>query len=100
MLKFENVLCQTVAAALAAPLPKHCRRTVYLCDDGKDGDKKRFVEGLKRADIVYVTRERPKGVKEMNGKSANVNNLARMLYPETESIPPTEVIALFDADQV
>lgn len=36
----------------------------------------------------------------MNGKSANINNAVRQVYPEGRAIPLTEVICVFDADQV
>ena len=35
-----DILQRTVTAALHAHLPQGCRRTVYLCDDGKDPGKK------------------------------------------------------------
>lgn len=43
-------------------------------------------------------RKRAKG--EMNGKSANINSAARQIYPEGRPIPLTEVLCVFDADQV
>lgn len=43
-------------------------------------------------------RKRAKG--EMNGKSANINNAAKQIYPEGHDIPLTEVLCVFDADQV
>lgn len=43
-------------------------------------------------------RKRAKG--EMNGKSANINNAAKQIYPEGHAIPLTEVLCIFDADQV
>ena len=50
-------------------------------------------------DVVYVSgRKRPPG--EMNGKSGNLNNVAAQLYPKGTFIPGTELIAVFDADQV
>lgn len=49
--------------------------------------------------MIYVSgRQRKQG--EMNGKSGNLNNLVRLLYPEGISVPLNEVIAVFDADQV
>jgi hypothetical protein len=36
----------TMQAALDAEMPPSCKRTVYLCDDGKDKDKKVYVETL------------------------------------------------------
>lgn len=43
-------------------------------------------------------RKRAKG--EMNGKSANINSCARAIYPEGHAVPLTEVVCVFDADQV
>ena len=49
-------------------------------------------------DFVYVSgRKRPPG--EMNGKSGNLNNCLRQLYPEEYDIPLNEVACVFDADQ-
>lgn len=43
-------------------------------------------------------RTRKKG--EMNGKSNNMNNVLQQIYPTGCFIPPDELIAVFDADQV
>ncbi|PSC71157.1 Six-hairpin glycosidase [Micractinium conductrix] len=94
-----DVIQKTFTAALVAPIPTNCSRTVYLLDDGRDVDKKKFVHGLGIANAVYVSgRKRAKG--EMNGKSANINSCARALYPEGHEVPLTEVMCVFDADQV
>ena len=51
------------------------------------------------AGFVYVSgRTRAKG--EMNGKSANLNNVCRQLYPDGVTVPGTELVCVFDADQV
>ena len=44
-------------AALSADLPALTRRTVYLLDDGKDAEKRSFIEGLRMSgeDVVYVS---------------------------------------------
>jgi hypothetical protein len=36
----------TVGAALSADLPPGVQRTLYLCDDGKDPDKKNYISRL------------------------------------------------------
>ena len=36
----------------------------------------------------------------MNGKSNNMNNVLQQIYPTGCYIPPDELIAVFDADQV
>ena len=50
-----DIVQRTVLAALAAHLPGSCARTVYLCDDGKDAEKRRWVANLGRSDLVYVS---------------------------------------------
>ena len=91
------IVRRTVLAALHARLPDGCRATVYLCDDGKDADKRDWIAGLARDDAVYVTGRPRTG--ETNGKSENLNYALRMIYPRTGAIPINEVVALFDADQ-
>ena len=93
-----DIVQRTILAAAAAPLPAGCARTVYLCDDGKDNAKKAWVASL-GAGFVYVSgRARPAG--EMNGKSGNLNNVCRQLYPAGVAIPGSELVCVFDADQV
>ena len=140
-----DIVQRTINAAAAAVLPTGVQRTIYLCDDGKDPEKRAwmdsmgpnfvYVSGRNRccccpgaawaADrhahclqlgslpdaiiqgLAAVTRHpvrlslaecRPKG--EMNGKSGNLNNCCSQLYPEGTPIPGTELIVVFDADQV
>ena len=38
-----DIVQKTVAAALDATLPAGCARTVYLCDDGKDPEKRAWI---------------------------------------------------------
>ncbi len=92
------IVAKTLEAAQAAWLPFGVRCTVYLCDDGKDPKKRRWCMAPGRG-VVYVSgRTRAPG--EMNGKSANLNNAMRQIYPDGRPIPPTEVVCVFDADQV
>ncbi|RMZ57138.1 hypothetical protein APUTEX25_003595 [Auxenochlorella protothecoides] len=95
-----DVVSKTVMAALFATVPANCQRTVYLLDDGRDPEKRKFIHSLRVPNAVYVSgRKRAPG--EMNGKSANINNAARALYPgDGAAIPLTEVLCVFDADQV
>jgi hypothetical protein len=94
-----EVIQKTLLAAMYAPLPLGCRRTVYLLDDGRDADKRAFVRALRLSNAVYVSgRKRAKG--EMNGKSANINSACAQIYPGGASIPLDEVLCVFDADQV
>ena len=93
-----DIVKATITAAAAADLPSGCSRTIYLCDDGKDPEKRRWIQSL-GADFVYVSgRSRPKG--EMNGKSGNLNNVCSQLYPPGVPIPGSELICIFDADQI
>ena len=62
-----DILRRTVVAARDAPLPLGCAgKTVYLCDDGRDPKKRKWVDALGDPGVVYVSgRQRPAG--EMNG---------------------------------
>ena len=40
------------------------------------------------------------GAGEMNGKSGNVNNVCSQMYPPGTRVPGSELICVFDADQV
>ncbi|DBA93998.1 hypothetical protein WJX77_002685 [Trebouxia sp. C0004] len=97
-----EILARTCSAALDAVLPEGCTRTVYLCDDGGDVTKRKWVQSKaaeKGCSIFYVSgRKRAPG--EMNGKSANLNNCLKMIYPGDRAVPPNEMVAIFDADQV
>ena len=80
-----EIVQKTVIAARTAILPEGVLRTIYLCDDGKDPEKRAWVGSL-GPDVVYVSgRYRKKG--EMNGKSGNLNNVARQLYPAVSHRP-------------
>jgi endoglucanase len=68
-----GTITATINAALSAPLPPGVRRTLYLCDDGKDPNKKRWLEQAYPMDAVYVS-GRTRAPAEINGKSANLNN--------------------------
>lgn len=37
---------------------------------------------------------------EMNGKSGNINNACSQLYPPGTKVPGSELLCIFDADQV
>ena len=36
----------------------------------------------------------------MNGKSGNINNVCAQMYPQGTKVPGTELLCIFDADQV
>lgn len=93
-----EIVQRTIAAIRDAVLPAGCSRTIYVCDDGKDRKKRRLCQRLGR-DCIYVSgRKRASG--EINGKSGNLNNACRQIYPDGCAIPATEVICVMDADQV
>ncbi|KAK9904260.1 hypothetical protein WJX75_007984 [Coccomyxa subellipsoidea] len=93
-----EITARTVQAAYNARLPAGCDLTIYLCDDGKDPQKRKWCEQM-GPDIVYVSgRIRKSG--EMNGKSANLNNCLSHIYPVGTPIPANEITCIFDADQV
>ena len=83
------IVQKTILAARTAILSEGIARTIYLCDDGKDPEKRAWVNSL-GPDVVYVSgRYRKKG--EMNGKSGNLNNVARQLYPAV-SLPGNNIM--------
>lgn len=52
--KLDMVQC-TVIAAMTADLPPGTTRTVYMCDDGKDPEKRAWALELEDRGLVYVT---------------------------------------------
>jgi len=125
-----EIVQRTIIAALRAERPVGTRVVIYLCDDGGDVKKKAWIDGMEDPNVIYVTGVRPrwhrpacagevgarhtkcagrdKTKKSMNGKSDNLNNCLRLIYPDTRDpddptkrmvIPLEEVMLLFDADQ-
>lgn len=47
-----GVVRATLEAVLDASLPPGCTRTVYLCDDGADPEKKAFVAGVAHLGVM------------------------------------------------
>jgi cellulose synthase/poly-beta-1,6-N-acetylglucosamine synthase-like glycosyltransferase len=102
------IVQRTVLAARRALLPQGCKLTIYLCDDGKKVDKRKFVESLASTpgpSVIYVTGRKRSAGRTLNGKSENLNHCLKLIYPEDRgedeipNIPLTEVMCLFDADQ-
>jgi endoglucanase len=97
------IVRRTIAAARQARRPLGCTVLVYLCDDGNDADKRRYVQSLADDDVMYVTGRKKAG--NLNGKSENLNYALHMIYPrrrdsdDPQNIGIGEVVALFDADQ-
>ena len=44
----------TIMGLLEAALPENCKRTIYMCDDGKDPLKRDWVDSL-GPDVIYVS---------------------------------------------
>jgi endoglucanase len=102
------IVQRTVLAARRAAIPPGCEVTIYLCDDGKRPEKRRFIESLAATPgprAVYITGRARGAGKTLNGKSENLNHCLKLIYPadrgadEVPNIPLTEVMCLFDADQ-
>lgn len=92
-----SIVSRTILGAHEAVLPNGCQRDIYVCDDGKDPKIRKFCRSLGPS-VTYVSgRRREAG--EMNGKSGNLNNCLQQIYPEGVPVPPTELVAIFDADQ-
>ncbi|KAK9864111.1 hypothetical protein WJX84_001594 [Apatococcus fuscideae] len=83
-----EIIRRTLMAAYDATLPEGCNRTIYLCDDGKDPRKRKWIASM-GPEFVYVSgRKGPQG--EMNGKSGNLNNCGSQIYPPGTDIPLNE----------
>jgi len=93
------IIKKTIMACKQADLPPGTVQTIYLCDDGKDKKKRDWMLSFNDPDMVYITgRKRAKD--EINGKSNNLNNCLKLIYPKGTIIPLGELMCLFDADQV
>lgn len=102
------IVQRTVLAARRAIVPPGCTVTIYLCDDGKKADKRKFCDSLANTagpEVIYVTGRKRAAGKTLNGKSENLNHCLKLIYAEDRgddevpNIPLTEVMCLFDADQ-
>lgn len=78
---------------LAANLPTYATLTVHLGDDGPTPDKKAMCEEL---GVAYVGDRVKRG--QLNGKSANLNNVLSKIYAPGAPIPDTDVIMVMDCD--
>ena len=63
---------------------------MYILDDGKDPDKKTWVESLKDPDMLYTPGHIKTGP-EINGKACNLNSTLRALFPAGSDIGLEEV---------
>lgn len=111
-----DILKPTVTGALTAPVPEGYTKHVYMLDDGRDEEKRKWVESLEQAGALAHYRIRPKKPNQVNGKATNLNYTLRYFYgpPDTEEQvfeegererngwhnPNEELIAIFDADQI
>ncbi len=67
-----------------------CTVAVYILDDGKDPDKKTWVESLKDPDMLYTPGHIKTGP-EVNGKACNLNSTLRALFPAGSEVGLEEV---------
>lgn len=112
-----DIVKPTVTGALTAPVPEGYTKHVYLLDDGRDDEKRKWIESLQQTNPLVHYRIRPKKPNQVNGKSTNMNYTLRYLYGppdteeqvyETDGAEPghernnakEELIAVFDADQI
>ena len=67
-----DILRRTIMAAYDATMPDGCSRTIYLCDDGKDPKKRKWVDSL-GPEVVYVSgRKRAAG--EVHGRQHTIKD--------------------------
>jgi cellulose synthase/poly-beta-1,6-N-acetylglucosamine synthase-like glycosyltransferase len=78
---------------LAANLPPYATLTVHLGDDGATPEKKAMCADL---GVTYVDDRVKRG--QLNGKSANLNNVLSKIYAPGASIPDTDAIMVMDCD--
>ena len=106
--KVNHAVQRTVVAARRALVPAGCELTIYLCDDGRRADKRKWaraLEGTPGPPVIYITGRTRGAGRTLNGKSENLNHCLRLIYPadrgpeEVPNIPLGEVMCLFDADQ-
>ena len=83
-----EILRRTIMAAYDAQLPEGCHRTIYLCDDGKDPKKRKWVDSL-AADVVYVS-----GRKRLPGKHLAVFACVVIIAPVI-LLPPRILLSPF-----
>jgi len=93
-----DIVKNTCIAALNMRHPEG-KLYVYLCDDGRDGSKKAWVDemnALGHLNIMYVSRpDEFRG----HGKAGNLNYcLKQVIY--AEGTRKNEMVAIFDADMV
>jgi cellulose synthase/poly-beta-1,6-N-acetylglucosamine synthase-like glycosyltransferase len=78
---------------IAAKLPPYAVLRVHLGDDGPTAAKKAMCAEL---GVEYVGDRIKRG--QLNGKSANLNNVLSKIYAPGASIPETDVIMVMDCD--
>ena len=83
-----EILRRTIMAAYDAQLPEGCHRTIYLCDDGKDPKKRKWVDSL-AADVVYVS-----GRKRLPGRHLAIFACVVTITPVIP-LPPCIPLTLF-----
>lgn len=63
---------------------------MYILDDGKDPDKKAWVQKQNDPEMAYTPGHLKSGP-EINGKACNLNSTLRALFPAGTDIPLEEV---------
>lgn len=63
---------------------------VYILDDGKDPDKKAWVQKQNDPELAYTPGHIKSGP-EINGKACNLNATLRALFPAGTDVPMEEV---------
>lgn len=63
---------------------------VYILDDGKDPDKKAWVQKQNDREMAYTPGHIKSGP-EINGKACNLNSTLRALFPAGTDVPMEEV---------
>ena len=111
----RNIVCRAAAAPLQVESCGACQRVVELRRDAWDPDPVAPGSTLKllaaAAGVfcldskvsVPISIRRAKAecaAGEMNGKSGNINNVCAQMYPQGTKVPGTELLCIFDADQV
>eukprot|EP01023_Acetabularia_acetabulum_P067704 TRINITY_DN939_c0_g1_i1.p1 TRINITY_DN939_c0_g1~~TRINITY_DN939_c0_g1_i1.p1 ORF type:complete len:1224 (-),score=215.19 TRINITY_DN939_c0_g1_i1:956-4627(-) len=93
------IVKKTVEAIVNCYKPLGVEVYVYICDDGRDEEKRNWVNICGMGNVFYFSgRKRARG--EMNGKSSNLNNALMLIYGKCPEISLSEVVCILDADQV
>ncbi|KAK9830377.1 hypothetical protein WJX72_011403 [[Myrmecia] bisecta] len=91
---------EALLAAHGIEVPEGCTRIVYLVDPARDPEKMALVNKLSVDGIVYMpAAEGQKDDMDMS-KPATINRVLRKIYPRDSVIKQSELVAVFDDDQL